>query len=115
MAKVKKVKKLEPIFRYRVDDDIKGVIDVYAFDTVYNCYFVVTFTQAGPHDEKIYVCVSFKNAKGLVEYAYSKYATTTAYEPNPFKVLLNDEQAMSSLQDIITSVVEDEWWRERGE
>ena len=110
MAKLKRVKKLEPVFEYKVDDDIKGVIDVYAFDTDYNCYFVVTFTQAGPHDEKIYVCVSFKNAKGLVEYAYSKYATTTAYEPNPFKVLLEDKEAMERLKQVVDYVVEGEWW-----
>jgi len=106
MAKLKKkVKKLEPVFEYKVDGDIKGVIDVYTFDTDYNCYFVAAFTQDGPHDEEIYVCKSFKDAKELVE-----YATTTAYEPNPFKALLDDKAAMERLQEIINDVVEGKWW-----
>jgi len=110
MAKLK-VKKLEPVFTFKVDSDIKGVINIYTFDTDYANYFVAAFTQDGPHDEKVYVLVSYKDAKKLVEYACSKYEITTAYEPNPFKVLLNDEQAMSRLQDIINTVVEEEWWR----
>ena len=110
MARLKRVKKLEPVFEYKVGGDIKGVIDVYAFDTDYNCYFVATFTQNGPHDEQIYAAANFTDAKNLVEYAYGEYATTVAYEPNPFKVLLNDEQAMSRLQEIIDYVVEGEWW-----
>ena len=110
MAKLK-VKKLEPIFSYRVNGDIKGLIDVYAFDTDFNCYFIVAFTQDGPHDEKIYVCIDFKNAKQLVEYACDKYETTTAYEPNPFKTLLDDKAAMERLQQVVDYIVEGEWWR----
>jgi hypothetical protein len=114
VSKLKKVKKLEPIFSYRVNSVVKkGYIDVYAFDTDYNCYFVVTFTEDDLYDEKIYACVRFKRAKELVDYAYRNYMLTTAYQPNPFKLLLDDKYAKLRLQQIIDDVVEEEWWRER--
>jgi hypothetical protein len=113
MSKLRKVNKLEPVFSYRVDSVVKGYIDVYAFDTDYNCYFVAAFTEDGLYDEKIYVCVSFKDAKQLVEYAYRNYTINTAYWPNPFKLLLDDRYAKLRLQQIIDDVVEEEWWRGR--
>jgi len=107
MAKVKRVKKLEPVFEYKVDDI--GVIHVYTFDTDYNCYFVAAYTRYGPYDEQIYAAANFDNAKDLVEYAYNKYATTDG-DANAFKVLLDDKDAMSRLQEIISNAVEGEWW-----
>ena len=104
MAKLK-VKKLEPIFSYRVNGDIKGLIDVYAFDTDFNCYFIVAFTQDGPHDEQICECGAYTNAKDLVETASYKDG-----EANAFKTLMNDKAAMEQLQKVIDYVVEGEWW-----
>jgi len=104
MAKLKRVKKLEPIFSHKVDSEVKGVINIYTFDTDYANYFVTTFTQDGPHDEEIYACKSFKDAKELVEYA------TTTNEHNPFKALLDDKNAMLRLQQVVDYVVNGEWW-----
>jgi len=103
MAKVKRVKKLEPVFEYKVDDI--GVIRVYTFDTDYNCYFVAAFTQDGPHDEEIYACGAYTNAQDLIETASYKVG-----DANAFKVLLDDKDAMSRLQEIISNAVEGEWW-----
>jgi len=100
-----RARKLEPIFSYRVDDNIKGVINVYAFDTDYDCFIVVSFVKDGPYDEQIFACGSFKDAKELVE-----YATTTAGDANAFKVLLKDKKAMQWLQEVISDTVEGEWW-----
>ena len=105
MAKLKRVKKLEPVFEYKVDGDIKGVIDVYTFDTDYNCYFVAVFTQDGPHDEEIYACGTYTDARNLIEMASLKDGKVSA-----FKVLLNDENAMQRLQEVINDAVEGEWW-----
>jgi len=103
MAKVKRVKKLEPVFEYKVDDI--GVIHVYTFDTDYNCYFVAAYTRYGPYDEQICECGAYTNAQDLIEMAGFKYGVA-----NPFKVLLDDKDAMLRLQEIINTVVEGEWW-----
>ena len=104
-----RAKRLEPIFSYRVDDNIKGVINVYAFDTDYNCFIVVSFVKDGPYDEQIYAAANFDNAKDLVEYAYNKCATTDG-GANAFKALLKDKKAMQWLQEEISDTVEGEWW-----
>ena len=103
MAKVKRVKKLEPVFEYKVDDI--GVIRVYTFDTDYNCYFVAAYTRYGPYDEQICECGAYTNAKDLVETASYKDG-----EANAFKTLMNDKAAMEQLQKVIDYVVEGEWW-----
>jgi hypothetical protein len=101
MAKIKRVKKLEPVFNYRTDG---CEVLVYTFDTDYANYFVVTCDKDGPYDEEIYACGTYTDARKLIEDA-SKDG-----ELNAFKTLLNDEKAMQRLQETIDYIVEGEWW-----
>ena len=100
-----RARKLEPIFSYRVDDNIKGVINVYAFDTDYDCFIVVSFVKDGPYDEQIYACGAYTNAQDLIETASYKDG-----DANAFKALLKDKKAMQWLQEVISDTVEGEWW-----
>jgi hypothetical protein len=102
MSKLKRVKRLEPVFEYEAGD---SKVLVYTFDTDYANYFVVTCVKDGPHDEEIYACGTYTDARKLIEEASYKDGKS-----NAFKTLLNDEKAVQRLQETLDYVVEGEWW-----
>ena len=86
MARLKRVKKLEPVFEYRVGG---YKVLVYTFDTDYANYFAAACVEDGPHDEEIYACGTYTNAQNLIEMASFELVTVSkAGEVNPFKTCL---------------------------